>query len=38
MSDIGGGDNTNIDSTALLRKIHFLEQKLEDKADKIEVI
>ena len=33
--DTEGG---NIDATALLRKIHFLEQKLDDKADKIEVI
>jgi len=31
-------DGGNIDATALLRKIHFLEQKLDDKADKIEVI
>lgn len=33
--DTEGG---NIDATALLRKIHFLEQKLDDKADKIEVV
>jgi cell division septum initiation protein DivIVA len=37
MSDVGG-DAGNIDATALLRKIHFLEQKLDDKADKIEVV
>jgi len=30
-------DAGNIDATALLRKIHFLEQKLEDKADRVEV-
>jgi chromosome segregation ATPase len=38
LSEVDPGNGGNIDATAILRKINFVEQQLNDKADKIEVV